>query len=308
MNATGRRATRTRTRRRMTGALAAVAALSGAAAWQQTAVAADPPTVGTYEVVVSNTMNGEPMSGPVLATHKTSRALFREGAAAGYGVVQIAENGNNEPLYKQLSYLKDHGQVTDVVDYRTVAGSYPGPIPLSALGLASKAKFPSTSKTMTIRAAAGDRLSWVSMLVCTNDGFTGHDGLALPGQIGRPVTYGSYAYETSTETDSQLLANIMVPCQALTGRHPADGQPGQNVSTTAAFPGPGTFPDAGALAAAQYPGTVEGGVIVRHPGIRPGVGDLGDQTAPTAGGPSNDDLFRWNTELPVAQITITRVR
>ncbi len=293
------------TRRRTALAAAALLAVTGAAAVQQAAVADEDTSRGTYQVVITNLTNGQPMSGPVVATHRGKGAVFELGAPASYGVVQIAENGNNEPLWKQLNYLKAQGQIIDVADYRITRRppSYPGPVPLSARGLPSAGAFPAATQPMSLVADRGSRLSWVSMLVCTNDGFTGGDSLKLPGAVGETVIYSAYAYETSTETDNQLLANIMVPCQRLSGRSPADGAPGQNVSTTAAFPGPGTFPDPGTgAAAAQYPGTVEGGVIVRHPGIRAGLGDLG---APT-GSPSNDNLFRWDTNAPVASISIKR--
>jgi hypothetical protein len=61
------------------------------------------------------------------------------------------------------------------------------------------------------------------MLICTNDGFTGLDGVALPGGF-QPATYHSAGYDAGTEANDERSASIVDPCFVIgptTG--PADG-------------------------------------------------------------------------------------
>ena len=60
-------------------------------------------------------------------------------------------------------------------------------------------------------------LSYASMLICTNDGFTGADGLRLPKRVGAAVSATSYAYDAGTEINTEYFGDIVPPCPALTG-------------------------------------------------------------------------------------------
>jgi hypothetical protein len=121
--------------------------------------------------------------------------------------------------------------------------------------------------TITLRIAGhGDeRLSVAMMLGCTNDGFTGLSAVPLSRSMV-PVTYYGTAYDAGTERNNQLWSSMPDGCNAL-GPLPRDPD-GQNNRDLTDDP------------------------IMMHPGIVPGVGDLGA-------------AFAWND--PVVKITVQRV-
>ena len=110
------------------------------------------------------------------------------------------------------------------------------------------------------------------MLVCTNDGFTGVNGALLPRRVGQRRTLQTIAYETRTERNTEVLADIMPPCQGLIGERSPSGAPGT---------------------AQSNPALAESGVIIPHAGI---VGNA--ELKP--------GVHAWGT--PVARIVIRRVR
>ena len=60
----------------------------------------------------------------------------------------------------------------------------------------------SIAKQVTFTIEGGDkakRLSYATMLICTNDGFTGVDSLKLPSAVGKTKTKTSAGYDAGTE-------------------------------------------------------------------------------------------------------------
>jgi hypothetical protein len=106
------------------------------------------------------------------------------------------------------------------------------------------------------------------MLICTNDGFTGVDGVKLPNRVGQSVTNYTQGYDAGTEINTEMFEDLVPPCGPLTGQD-SMGQ-GTGMSD---------------------PDLAENGVIHHHDGIL-GVGDLD---------PAIND---WNN--PVAKITVER--
>lgn len=233
-------------------ALAAVAALVLAVS----AGAVGPPEA-TYEVTIENLTDGQPFTPPVVATHRAATGVFDVGSSADEGVKEIAENGNLAPL---LSTLGGDRHVYDVA-------ALTGPVVPS--GLPGSGVGPDVV-TVTVSGAEGaNRLSFVSMLVCTNDGFTGADSLLLPARVGETVTAYTNGYDAGTELNTEDFADIVPPCQGLVGV--SSGEPGTGTSN---------------------PSLAEGGVIRHHLGIA-GGSDLHPAT------------HGWDD--PVAKITIERV-
>lgn len=205
----------------------------------------------TYEVTIHNFTAGQPFTPPLAATHQGAADLFDLGAPASYGLKEIAENGNLTPLQTELLGSK---HVSDVVV--AIAGS-PPPV------------MPGQSVTFMIDAKPGARfLSLVSMLICTNDGFTGVDAVRLPEDLGDTYTADLMAYDAGSEINTEDFSNLVPPCPALTGI--AGAPPGSGMSE---------------------PALAENGVIAPHPGIA-GTADL------------QVGLHGWDE--PVAGITITR--
>lgn len=220
-----------------------------------------------YEVTIANLTSGQPLTPPVVATHRGRNQLFKVGQPASVGVREIAENGNNAPLLAFLA-ADPFGRISEL----TEAGGgplVPAGTPGGIQDPPSGPEFPAAT-TFTIGAEPGARrLSFVSMLVCTNDGFTGVNGLRLPRRVGGTVSAQTAGYDARTERNTEDFADIVPPCQGLIGA--SSGEPGMGVSN---------------------PALAEGGVISHHPGIQGGA-DL------------DPSIHGWTD--PVAQITVKRI-
>ena len=122
---------------------------------------------------------------------------------------------------------------------------------------------PGQTVRMTIEAEPGSYLSWITMLICTNDGFTAIDSMPLPDGS---QTVSTNAYDSGTEQNTEDFADMVPPCQGLVGVMSDDSGTG-----------------------ASNPDLAEGGVIVRHAGVKGG----------------NDLVATHMWEGAVARVTIT---
>ncbi len=185
----------------------------------------------SYEVTVYNLSAGQPLTPPLAVTHRRAADVFEVGQPASFGVKEIAENGNLAPL---MSALNGSRHVSDLVV--AVAGD-PPPV------------LPGGSVTFQIDAEGGAQFfSFVSMLICTNDGFTGLDSKKLPERIGDQVVFDAAGYDAGTEINTEDFADIVPPCPPLTMVESTD--PGTGMSN---------------------PALAENGVIRHHPGVTGGV-------------------------------------
>lgn len=231
-----------------------VLALAGAAAMVATALpAAAAGPDAEYQVTVYNlTESGQWFTPPVVVAHRPAVDLFEVGKPANEAIMQIAENGNLGPA------LDFAASSRHVLGATVLAGNTPPLAPGASI-----------SGELTAQVSA-TRLSFASMLICTNDGFTGVDSVRLPRHVGHSVTVYASAYDAGTEVNTEDFADIVPPCQVLGGVSSSDT-------------GTGT----------SNPALSEDGVISKHPGI--------------AGG--NDlvpGIHGW--EDPVAKIVVTRTR
>ena len=153
--------------------LASSAALAGASV-PASAAQAD-GQAARYRLTLVNLTPGQPLSPPLAATHSPQRYLFGSGFRASRGVVTIAEDG----------------------DASVLAAALPGSQGITAVGVMEAPLLPlgvarpglSSRGDLTITARPGDRVSVVTMLVCTNDGFAGLNSAALPrsGRVAQPA-------------------------------------------------------------------------------------------------------------------------
>jgi len=67
--------------------------------------------------------------------------------------------------------------------------------------------------TFDISARAGDRFSLATMLICTNDGFLGLDGVRLPSDAAR--TFELVGWDAGRENNTEKSQDIVDPCSAL---------------------------------------------------------------------------------------------
>ena len=181
----------------------------------------------TYHVTVKNlTSGGQWFTPPLVAVHRGSEDLFTVGKPASYGIQQIAENGNLAPMLERLE-LSRHATSFAVVE------GVSGPVA------------PGEAVTVSLTADPGSNfVSFASMLICTNDGFTGVDGAALPKKVGEEISIYLGAFDAGTEINTEDFADIVPPCQVLGGVSSEDSGSG-----------------------ASDPALAEGGVIRPHPGI-----------------------------------------
>jgi hypothetical protein len=220
----------------------------------QDALAADlglaPGGGARYRVTVYNMSEGQPLTPPIAATHGQPVSMFSVGSPATNEIRQIAENGNLGPM---SSFLGSSPHVSDWI----IAGGAPPPI------------LPGGSRSFYLDASGGAKwLSLASMLICTNDGFTGVDSQRLPKQVGESVTVYADGYDAGTEDNTEAWSDLVPPCAMVTG-----------------------FGDQGGTDMSN-PDLEENDVIRRHPNIQGGA-DL------------QIDPHRWTD--PVAKIKIERV-
>jgi hypothetical protein len=150
----------------------------------------------TYRVTVENLTpphtsgpGAQPLSPPLFVVHSNRADVWSVGDIASHGLAAIAEDANNSVLESALSGLPG---------VRSVDTGAGGPIPSG------------TSRSFTVEAAGRfNRLSLVTMLVNTNDAFTGLDSLHLTGRRSHVLTQ---AYDAGSERNNELKSHVPGPC------------------------------------------------------------------------------------------------
>lgn len=132
----------------------------------------------------------QPFSPPVMTAHTPFYHIFKNNHYASNELAQLAEDAVNPPM---IDLLNNSRFAFEVVEGTT------GPI------------FPGESGKFIIKTKLPFiKFSLVSMLVNTNDGFTGIDAAKLPFRGSR--TYYLSAYDAGTEVNTELESNIPGPC------------------------------------------------------------------------------------------------
>jgi glucose/arabinose dehydrogenase len=134
-----------------------------------------------YEVTITNLLSKQVLSPPFLATHAASAHVWQVGQPASDGLRVVAEDGKNDKLAMMTQSI-----ATD-------------------LSMATEPLMPGKSVTLYIKARQGDVLSAASMLVHTNDGFTGLDAVALSGD------HDTMAYDAGTEENTEKETDVPGP-------------------------------------------------------------------------------------------------
>jgi len=178
------------------------------------------PALATYRVTFLNLTGGQPYSPPVAATHHKDLRVFEVGKLASDEVAAIAVDGDQIPLFNRLRGARG---VTEVIDIGR---------PITPRGIV-RGVF-TDSVTFDIKARPGDKLSFVTMLICTNDGFTGLDAVELPNRGAE--AYLVNGYDAGRENNTEQSQDIVDPCSGL-GPVTLDGDPdGNNDATVATHP------------------------------------------------------------------------
>jgi len=202
---------------------AALTAFAGFASDGAAPASAQTGTV-LYRVTIENLTTGQPFSPADVLTHDPSISIYSVGSPASAGIQAIGERGDASVL---AAAMHDAPGVTRLVTFGgpTLAGA-------TSVGY--------------VTGKPGDVLSLAMMLACTNDGFVGLSGVALP--TSGSMTVEALGYDAGTEPNTELTEDLADGCGPLSGTNvPADG----NAHTD------------------------EGGVVAMHPGIS-GDGDLAE--------------------------------
>lgn len=235
-------------RLRTVAVLAAIALLTSALG----AGSASAIETRTYTVTITNLTGGQPFTPALATTHKGNTGLFAVGSTAEFELQEIAENGNLGPMVERIENSPDFGDLVVETGNTGVPPVMPGETVSFQIEAAPPYNF----------------VSWVSMLICSNDGFTGVDGVKLPNHVGQSTTLLTQGYDAGTEINTEAWSDLVPPCGPLTGQDSM---------------GQGT--------GSSDPALAEGGVIHHHAGIL-GIGDL------------DAGINDWDN--PVAVLTVER--
>jgi hypothetical protein len=150
--------------------------------------------MASFDVTVSNLTNAQPLSPAAIVAHQDGYAVFSIGTAATAGLEEMAEGGDNAALLAEA----------DADALVIVTGSGAAPIG------------PAASETVTIDLLESDlpglRISVATMLVNTNDAFTGLNAMSVEGMaVGDVVSVHGNVYDAGTEADSEAAATIPGP-------------------------------------------------------------------------------------------------
>lgn len=147
----------------------------------------------SYEITVTNLTHAQPMSPIAVVLHSPGH-LWQVGESATVALEKMAEAGDTSELFLESTVLAHS------------AGA----------GLLQ----PGMSETLVVELAPGTEanLSFVSMLVNTNDAFTGLDAHDI-GSLsdGESITFYSSTFDAGTEKNSEMAGTIPGPADGGTG-------------------------------------------------------------------------------------------
>jgi hypothetical protein len=210
-----------------------------------------------YRVTVTNLTEGQPFTPPAVALHQPTVEVFSVGEPANEAVRQIAENGNLDPLVSLIDQTPEI-RAAGVGDAPLVPRTDPGDT-----GNPYYAMF-----TLSADESA-THLTFISMLVATNDGFVGLDTVELPEHVNESRTLHADGYDAGTEQNTERFDDMVPPAQSLIGGGEAEGGTGES-----------------------NPDIAEDDVIRPHGGIL-GVGDL------------SPDVYGWDE--PAAAVHVEKI-
>jgi len=159
------------------------------------------PAPGSLTISFRNTSDTMPMTPPVVALHNAPDAdngirLFEVGQPASEEVIAIAENGENDGLVALATEAANEGRVS--------AAGVAAPDPAGPL-------LPGATSSINLDLEGDDQvLSVVSMIVCSNDGFSGIDSRALSADATE--TFTAPIYDAGSETNVLELNYWVPPC------------------------------------------------------------------------------------------------
>ena len=154
-----------------------------------TALSTSPAMANDFDVTVTNLTNGIYFTPLLMAAHDEMTHLYMEGMAASAHLQMMAEGGDISGLSMDLQSAS-----ADIVE-NPAAG-------LLAPGASTTASFMSDNQN--------DYFSVVGMLLPTNDGFVGANGIMVPNKPGS-YTYYLNGYDAGTEANNEIVNGMGAP-------------------------------------------------------------------------------------------------
>jgi len=164
------------------------------------------PVPYTYQVTVTNLTHAQPLSPIAVALHNSDVEWWTIGEAASDALASLAESGSNEAL------------LSDTTLFASATGNAPLP--------------PGNSVTLAIIVDDIDnaRISVATMLVNTNDAFSGVNGVDLSSlEVGDVYQRNALIYDAGTEENTEAIGTIPGPADS--GEGSSEGREDHNVVT-----------------------------------------------------------------------------
>jgi hypothetical protein len=195
--------------------------------------AGTPSSADSVTITLTNTSDFQPMTPPVVLLHNAPNAdngirIFEVGQPAIDQLVRIAEDGDFGPMV-ELAELQTTAGAVSASGVAFADPDNPGPLT------------PGATATIELDLSAENQvMTLISMVVCTNDGFSGIDSRALPETT---ETFTAPIYDAGSETNVLTLDYWVPPCSE-DGQSPNSGDdengsitphPGQSASENSDF-------------------------------------------------------------------------
>lgn len=147
------------------------------------------PQQSTYEVTVTNLTNNQPLSPTAIVLHDGNYTPWNSGAEASLGLENLAESGDTALWLEEAS----QGLAT---------GSTAGVTPPGQ----------SSTATLTLNSTNQLYITTASMLVNTNDAFTGVRQVDITDlSVGDNLTLTARVYDAGTEANTETASTIPGP-------------------------------------------------------------------------------------------------
>ena len=151
------------------------------------------PVTYSYQITVSNLTYSQPMSPIAVILHDEGQ-FWSIGMPASAALENLAESGDNSEL---------------LADSQVLAG-------ISGAGLL----MPGMSETIDISLVDNmpDLISIATMLVNTNDAFTGINAISLSNlSVDESISFTTSSYDSGTEKNTEMMSTIPGPASGGTG-------------------------------------------------------------------------------------------
>lgn len=189
---------------RITAPLAALLVLTACSDSNNNGPAAAPPPPppppppiadATFEVSVTNLTLAQPLSPVAVMLHRAGFNSFIDGETASLALELMAEGGDNTDVLGEVAAAAEH----------LASGSTAGPVPPSSASDVVSLSFPSDQLDDV-------RLSVVTMLVHTNDAFSGVNANNVSNMaVGDSITFTGPTWDAGTEANDELGVSLPGP-------------------------------------------------------------------------------------------------